>query len=273
MLLNGNPEYYISDNTVVISDESNEYHSTDEKTSEVYSSIIRSVNDLSQSSLNGSIPRVVQHRRSLSETEGGWKRNTKFLQTRWRSNIQRRQPRVQAQQSENKKKRARPTKWDIFCIMTRWHSIPMSVERFIETWHQGHYGPFGWIHKVKKRTLKGWRYEYNPNSFRWYQLCNYIEEYGEKKAQKKKSFLSDPFEDRYGLLPIFERYLLYLRLLKATSHEYRTIKFMCSLAQEVLSNRVIMDILLPRMSQLEQEAITEMQQNGISRNYIRKIMV
>ena len=207
-----------------------------------------------------------------SSSESEHYQNTKFLATEWRLCGQ--AETVYRGYREKIATRKRCSKFAFYRLMNKIHKHSyLSAEKIKERyWNKRTKGLY-FLRGCPRQTINRWRREYSPDSSKWAQLCEFIENNSIKKAKNVKTFKHDPLIKHCGYLPVFESYILQLRLLKAKANEFRSVKWMMNCAKCALNNDIILGILKLRMDERELRAIREFQECGFSRGWIKRIMV
>ena len=201
--------------------------------------------------------------------------NTKFFAPKWRTPA-RFPPHKKLPKCRKIYKRNRPSKRDLYRIVLKLHTYNQRVQAkaiIADNWNKKS-GPLRYIKRSPADTIRFWRRKYAFGSQHWNQLCKYIEKVSTKKAHQQFSFKIQPFSRReYGFLPVVEDYLLQLRLLKMSTSELRSMRWLTRTAKELFDNDFILDLLKLRMDERELNAIVEFKRDGFSRGWLRNILV
>ncbi len=149
------------------------------------------------------------------------------------------------------------------------HKSVANVKGFRRHYDKHRYGASGWINKVSTRTWYRYSRDFRPNSAAYKRLKKFVAR-DNRTSKRTKRFYVDPEQGSFGVLPIFEDYLVVFRRIVATEYQWRSINWLMSEAQRILNNIKVMDLIKPMMSTHELGLLPRLK---CTRTYINNIVV
>ncbi len=172
-------------------------------------------------------------------------------------------------------KKVTPDKLSKFRIIGKLHrywarSPNPSLKRFQRKYRNRHSGHCSYISRLSLPALRRYQANFKEGSEDYEKLKKYCFETRHTVCKNKKRFYVDPDSTTYGLLPIFEEYLVSYRKVVATEYEWRSVDWFTSEGQRILKNVKLMGLLRPFMGADEKQFIEKLK---CQRAYINKIVV
>ena len=172
-------------------------------------------------------------------------------------------------------KRCTPDKFSKYKIIKdyhnylRLHNAP-TIKKFLQHYSNHFRGYTSFINKLSYSAWRRYSAKFKPGSQNFAKLEKYIQTHSEKQTSKHKRFYTDPEEPSYGLLPIFEEFLIEYRKIVASESQWRSIKWFVFEGKRILQNERLMSLLKPFMSQQERKLLKIV---ICSRSYIKNVIV
>ena len=168
-----------------------------------------------------------------------------------------------------------PSKNDLFkCLILKQkyyqNTYRPSIRKFREKYINYEYGYKQWINKCSYRTWTNYHQEYKITDIKYKKLQKLHKKFPKKKCKKIKRFYKDPFEEHYGVCPIFEEFLVKFRSIIGAEYEWRSVTWFLTEAQRFIKHQRLLKLLRAFM---ENQEIKLLKLLRVTRWYIHCIMV
>ena len=163
-----------------------------------------------------------------------------------------------------------PPLWYKKILIDKLHSRTGSIAEFKRKHTGDRNGYSKYLATMSVETLKNYCKDYKKTSDNYLQLEKFVNEHTQTELLNKYRFYFSPNEEKYGLFPILEEYIVTFRNYIAQSSQFRSKDWMQQNLRFILNNKRLLDLLKPLMKSTELNLLPNLK---VSRKFIYRIQV